>query len=142
MLLVAGGVSDQGLLLSAAAFGGVGVAVGVLYLLFPQGPQFALNAANGMAMYTCLYAVIGRAAFPHAADWARLLAFPLPVAAFVGACWVRRGELRPWIRAEQVPDLAHLPRFARWLVAMGAIAVLCLAVPINRAGPVTQTFAL
>ena len=142
MLLVAGGVADQGLLLSATAFCGVGVAVGVLYLLFPQGPQFALNAANGMAMYTCLYAVIGRAAFPEAANWARLLAFLLPVAAFVGACWVRRRELQPWIGAEQAPDLEHLPRFARWLGAMGAVAVLSLALPISRAGPGPQTVGL
>jgi uncharacterized Tic20 family protein len=142
MLLVAGGVADQGLLLSAAAFGGVGVAVAALYLLFPQGTQFALNAANGLAMYTCLYAVIGRAAFPDAADWARLLGFLLPVAAFVGACWARRRELRPWVGAEQAPDLEHLPRFARWLVAMGAVAVLSLALPIGRAGPGTQTLAL
>jgi hypothetical protein len=142
MLLVAGGVADQGLLLSAAAFGGVGVAVGALYLLFPQGTQFALNAANGMAMYTCLYAVIGRAAFPEAADWARLLAFLMPIAAFVGACWARRRELRPWIGAEQAPDLEHLPRFARWLGAMAAVAVLSLALPFNRAGPGAQTPAL
>ena len=81
MLLVAGGVADEGLLFSAVAFGGVGIAVGALYLLFPQGLQFALNAANGMAMYTCLYAVIGRAAFPVAADWSRLVAFLLVVLA-------------------------------------------------------------
>jgi hypothetical protein len=142
MLLVAGGVADEGLLFSAVAFGGVGVAAGALYLLFPQGPQFALNAANGMAMYTCLYAVIGRAAFPQAADWARLPAFLLPIAAFVGACWVRRGALRPWIRAAQAPDLAHLPRFARWLGAVGAVAVLSLALPFSRAAPGTQTLAL
>lgn len=142
MLLVAGGVADQGLLLSAAAFGGVGLAVAALYLLFPQGTQFALNAANGMAMYTCLYAVIGRAAFPEAADWARLFAFLMPIAAFVVACWVRRDELRPWIAAEQAPDLEHLPRFARWLGAMGAVAVLSLALPFNRAGAGAQTPAL
>ena len=142
MLLVAGGVADQGLLLSAAAFCGVGLAIGALYALFPQGPQFALNAANGLAMYTCLYAVIGRAAFPGAADWARLLAFLLPIASFVAACWVRRHELQPWIGAEQAPDLQHLPRFARWLGAVGAVAVLSLALPVNRAGPGVQTLAL
>ena len=142
MLLVAGGVADQGLLLSGAAFAGVGSAVAALYVLFPQGPQFALNAANGMAMYTCLYAVIGRAAFPDAADWARLVAFLMPIAAFVGACWAGRRELRPWVGAEQAPDLEHLPRFARWLLAMGAVAVLSLALPFNRAGPGAQTPAL
>lgn len=142
MLLVAGGVADDGLLFSAVAFGGVGIAVGLLYLLFPQGPQFALNAANGMAMYTCLYAVIGRAAFPEAADWARLVAFLLPVSAFVAACWVRRRAMRPWVAAEQAPDLEHLPRFARWLLSVGAVAVLSLALPISRADPDTQTLAL
>ena len=142
MLLVAGGVADDGLLFSAVAFGGVGVAVGVLYLLFPQGPQFALNAANGLAMYTCLYSVIGRSAFPEAEDWARLGAFLLPIAAFVGACWLRRRELRPWIGAAHPPDLAHLPRFAGWLAAMGAVAVLSLALPFSRAAPGTQTAAL
>ena len=52
MLLVADGVADEGPLFSAVAFGGVGAAVGALYLAFPQGPQFALNAANGLAMVT------------------------------------------------------------------------------------------
>ncbi len=142
MLLVAGGVADHGLLFSAVAFGGVGIAVGVLYVLFPQGPQFALNAANGMAMYTCLYAVIGRAAFPEAAEWTRPVAFLLPIVAFVGACWAQRHALRPWIGTAHAPDLAHLPRFARWLGAMGAVAVLCLALPFSRAAPGTQTVAL
>lgn len=142
MLLVAGGVADEGWLFSAVAFCGVGAAVGVLYLLFPHGPQFALNAANGLAMYTCLFAVVGRSAFPEAEDWARPLAFLLPVACFVGACWVRRAALRPWVAAAHAPDLAHLPRFAGWLAAMGAVAVLSLALPFNRAAPGTQTLWL
>lgn len=142
MLLVAGGVADEGWVLSAVAFCGVGVAVGALYLLFPQGPQFALNAANGLAMYTCLFAVVGRSAFPGAEDWARPVAFLLPIASFVGACWALRGALRPWVAAAHPPDLAHLPRFAGWLAAMGTVAVLSLALPFNRAAPETQTFAL
>jgi enamine deaminase RidA (YjgF/YER057c/UK114 family) len=142
MLLVAGGVADEGWLFSAAAFIGVGAAVGALYLLFPHGPQFALNAANGLAMYTCLFAVVGRSAFPEAEDWARPVAFLLPIASFVGACWALRAAMRPWIAAAHAPDLAHLPRFAGWLAAMGAVAVLCLALPINRTAPGTQTLAM
>jgi len=142
MLLVAGGVADEGFVFSAFAVCGVGAAVGVLYLLFPQGPQFALNAANGLAMYTCLFAVVGRSAFPDAADWARIAAFLLPIVAFVGACWVRRRALRPWIGAAHAPDLAHLPRFAGWLAAMGAVAVLSLSLPFSRAAPGAQTAAL
>lgn len=142
MLLVAGGVADEGYFFSVVAVLGVGAAVGALYLLFPQGPQFALNAANGMAMYTCLFTVVGRSAFPAAQDWARPVAFVLPIAAFVAACWALRGALQPWVATAQAPDLRHLPRFAAWLAAMGAVAVLALALPINRAGPVAQTWAL
>jgi hypothetical protein len=130
MLLVAGGVADEGPLFSAVAFGGVGTAVGALYLAFPQGPQFALNAANGLAMYTCLYAVVGRAAFL------------LPIAAFVLACWLRRNALRPLVGADQSPDFTHLPRFARWMGMVGAVGVLSLALPVSRADPGTQTAAL
>ena len=142
MLLVAGGVADEGWVFSAVAVCGVGAAVGALYLLFPHGPQFALNAANGLAMYTCLFAVVGRSAFPEAEDWSRPVAFLLPIVSFVGACWTLRGALRPWVAAAHAPDLAHLPRFAGWLAAMGAMAVLCLALPFNRAAPGTQTVAL
>ena len=142
MLLVAGGVADDGYLFSIVAVVGVGAAVGALYLLFPQGAQFALSAANGMAMYTCLFSVVGRSAFPDANDWARPAAFALPIAAFVGACWVRRRALRPRIAAAQAPDPAHLPLFAGWLGATAAVAVLSLALPFNRAGAGTQTLAL
>jgi len=142
MLLVAGGDADEGPLFSAVAFGGVGAAVGALYLAFPQGPQFALNAASVLAMYTCLYAVVGRAAFPLAWDRSRLAGFLLPIGAFVLACWLRRGALRPLIGADQSPDFTHLPRFARWMGMVGAVGMLSLALPISRADPGTQTAAL
>jgi hypothetical protein len=89
-LLVAGGVADQGWGFSVAALGVAALAVGGLHLIFPHGPLFALSVANGLAVYICLYVVLGRAAFPLALDWARPLGFLLPVASFVGACWWRR----------------------------------------------------
>jgi hypothetical protein len=84
-LLVAGGVADQGWGFSAIALGVAALAVGGLHLIFPHGPLFALGVSNGLAVYICLYAVLGRAAFPWALDWARPLGFLLPVASFVGA---------------------------------------------------------
>ncbi|MFC7477038.1 potassium channel family protein [Dankookia sp. GCM10030260] len=142
MLLVAGGIADRGGAFPLVVLGGAAAAMGLLYLVFPHGPQFALGAANGLAMYACLYAVLGRAGFPGAPDWARGIGFVLPVLAFVVACWHRRLLLRGWAQGEEPADLTHLPRFARWLVATGAVGVVSLATPINRLDPTGQGVAL
>ena len=142
MLLVAGGIADRGGTLPIFVLGGAATAMGLLYLLFPHGPQFALGAANGLAMYACLYAVLGRAGFPAAPALARGLGFLLPVLAFVIACWRRRDLLRAWAQGEEPADIAHLPRFARWLVATGAVGVISVSVPINRLAPDQQGYAL
>jgi hypothetical protein len=142
MLLVAGGIADRGGAFPFVVLGGAAAAMGLLYLVFPHGPQFALGAANGLAMYACLYAVLGRAGFPEAPGWARGIGFVLPVFAFVIACWHRRLLLRTWAQGEEPADIAHLPRFARWLVATGAVGVVSLAVPINRLDPGAQALAL
>ncbi|MDO9712422.1 potassium channel family protein [Paracraurococcus lichenis] len=142
MLLVAGGVADQGGVFPLVVLGGAAAAVGALYLIYPHGPQFALGTANGLAMYACLYAVLGRAGFPEAPPAARMIGFLLPVAGFVAACWVKRGVLRAWAQGEEAADIAHLPRFARWLVAVGLVGVVSLSVPINRLGEPQQGAAL
>jgi hypothetical protein len=141
-LLVAGGVADQGWGFPLAALVVAGLAMGGLHLLFPHGPLFALGMANGLAVYICLYVVLGRAAFPLALDWARPLGFLLPVASFVGACWLRRQELARLALGLVPPDLEHLPRFARWLLFTGAVGVVSLATPINRLPELEQTAAL
>jgi hypothetical protein len=140
MLMVAAGVADQGWAFAAASLLIASLALGGLNLLFPQGLTFAFGVANGLAVYVCLFVVIGRAGFPLAQEWSRPVAFLLPVLAFVGACWWRRDTLSA--AAEGSPDLLHFPRFARWLAATGLVGVVCLASPISRLGPAGQTFAL
>jgi hypothetical protein len=142
MLLVAGGVADRGLLFPVAVLAGSGGALAVLYALFPHGPHFALGAANGLAMYICLYVVLGRAGFPGAQEWARLVGFLLPVFGFVLACWWRRPELGMAAEGEETPDLDHLPRFARWLLTTGVVGLVALALPIGRLDAVGQSFSL
>jgi len=142
MLLVAGGIADRGGAFPLVVLGGAAVAMGLLYLIFPHGPQFALGAANGLAMYACLFAVLGRAGFPEAPPLARGAGFLLPILLFVLACWFRRGLLRTWAQGEAAADIAHLPRFARWLLATGAVGVVSLAMPINRLDPAGQGLAL
>jgi len=143
MLLVAAAAGDNGWLFSAAALVVAGLAIGGLYLVFPHGPLFALGVANGLAVYMCLYVVIGRSAFPHALGWALPIGFLMPVAAFVGACWLKRGELVALAsRGLDDADLAHLPRVLRWFAMCGLVGVLALASPFNREGPESQTMVL
>ncbi|HYZ32867.1 MAG TPA: ion channel [Crenalkalicoccus sp.] len=142
MLLVAGAAADRGGLFPIAVLVIAGLAVGALSLIFPRGPLFALGAANGLAMYTCLYVVLGRAGFPDAEPWAQPLGFLLPVLAFVLACWICRHPLRRFAQQEDSSDLAHLPRFARWLAAVAGVGVISLALPIGRMDPAHQTLAL
>ncbi len=141
-LLVAGAVADQGWGFSVVALAVAGLAVGGLHLIFPQGPLFGLGVANGLAVYICLYAVLGRAAFPLAEAWARPVGFLLPVASFVGACWWRRRTLLKVAEGLVAPDLEHLPRFARWLMFTAVVGVVSLATPINRLPPLEQSAAL
>jgi hypothetical protein len=140
MLVVAAGVADQGLAFAAASLLIASLALGGLNLIFPHGLTFAFGVANGLAVYVCLFVVIGRAGFPLAHEWARPLAFLLPVLAFVIACWWQRRALSA--AAEGSADLAHFPRFARWLLASGVVGVFSLASPITRLGPDGQTLSL
>ena len=143
MLLVAAAVGDEGWLFSAAALAVAGLAVGGLYLVFPHGPLFGLGVANGLAVYMCLYVVIGRSAFPGVLPWALPIGFLMPVAAFVSVCWLRRRELVS-LASEGLDeaDIAHLPRFLRWLAMCGVVGVLSLGSPFNRATPEAQTVVL
>jgi len=143
MLLVAAAAGDDGWLFSVAALAVAGLAMGGLYLVFPHGPLFGLGVANGLAVYMCLYVVIGRSAFPHVLDWAVPIGFLMPVAAFVGTCWLRRRELVA-LASEGLDDadITHLPRFLRWLALCGVVGVLSLASPFNRESAEIQTIVL
>jgi hypothetical protein len=140
MLVVAAGVADQGWAFAAASLLIASLALGGLNLLFPHGLTFAFGMANGLALYVSLFAVIGRAGFPLAAEWSRGVGFLLPVLAFVGACWWRRRALRTAV--EGSADLAHFPRFLRWLLASGFVGVVSLSLPVTRLDPGGQTLAL
>ena len=143
MLLVAAAVGDDGWLFSVAALVVAVLAMGGLYLVFPHGPLFGLGVATGLAVYMCLYVVIGRSAFPQVLAWALPIGFLMPVASFVAACWLKRRELVA-LASEGLDkaDITHLPRFLRWLGLCGVVGVLSLASPFNRFGAEAQTVSL
>lgn len=131
-LLVAGGVADQDTPFPFLVIGVAALGLGTLYLLFPHGMHAAFGISAGLAVYACLFTVMGRAAFPDAPPWSRAPAFLMPVAAFLVAVWWRRGTLRLVAEADRPFDLDHLPRMARWLIPIWAIGAFSLALPINR----------
>lgn len=142
MLLVALGVSDQGWVFAIATLLIASLALGGLHFVFPHGLLFALGLANGLAIYVCLFVVIGRASFPDAAEWSRSVAFLLPVLSFVLACVVRRRALTAAASSVMGADLQHLPRFVRWMIPTAVIGAVSLSLPVNRADPGWQTLAL
>ncbi len=141
-LLVAGGVADQGTLFPFLVIGVAALGLGTLYLLFPHGLHFAFGTSAGLAVYACLFAVMGRAAFPGAGQPPRALAFLMPVLAFLVAIWRRRRSLRLVAEAVHPFDLGHLPRMAHWLVPVWAVGALSLALPVNRLPAGEQSVAL
>lgn len=141
-LLVAGGVADQDSPFPYLVIGVAALGLGTLYLLFPHGMHAAFGISAGLAVYACLFTVMGRAAFPDAPSWSRAPAFLMPVAAFLVAVWWRRGKLRLVAEAERPFDLDHLPRMARWLIPVWAIGAFSLALPVNRLPVFDQGTAL
>ena len=141
-LLVAGGVADQGTDMPFLVIGVAALGLGTLYLLFPHGLHFAFGTSAGLAAYACLFAVMGRAAFPEAHGMTRGVAFLLPVLSFLAAVWWRRRTLRLVAEAAQPFDLGHLPRMARWLIPVVAVGAFSLALPVNRLPATDQGTAL
>ncbi len=141
-LLVAGGVADQGTLFPFMVISVAALGLGTLYLLFPHGLHFAFGTSAGLAVYACLFAVMGRAAFPEASALARAVAFLSPVLSFLIAVWRRRRTLRLVAEAEHPFDLGHLPRMAHWLIPVWAVGALSLSLPVNRLPAIEQSLAL
>lgn len=141
-LLVAWGVADQGHLMPLAVIGVAALGLGLLYWLFPHGLHFAFGTATGLAIYASLFVVLGRAQFPDAPDWARPIAFLMPVASFLGTVWWRRARLTEIAERQAASHLDHLGHTARWLVFVAMVGVVCFMLPINRLAPGAQAAAL
>lgn len=140
--LVAAGVADRGSWFPLVVIGTAALGMGSLYLIFPQGLHFAFGTSAGLALYACLFVVIGRAGFPDAEPWARAPGFLLPVAAFLAAVWARRKRLTLIASRGRPFDVEHLPRMARWLIPVWMVGALSMSLPINRMDPFDQSIAM
>jgi hypothetical protein len=143
MLLVSAAIADRGGLLPLSVLGVSAAAIGLLYLAFPRGPQFALGISTGLAMYACIFVVISRAAFPHAPGWVLPVAHAMPILSFVAVCLARRAALRRFAQqGERGADLARMPHSARWLLVTAVVGLVSLSAPVNRLAPDGQGVAL
>jgi hypothetical protein len=144
LLPVAIAVGDHGWVFSLVALVMTCSLVFVLCALLPHGPVFALSVVTALAVYICLFVVIGRSAFPTVLWWAEPLAFSIPILGFIGTCWLQRARLSAPMdpAAELEGDFTHLPRFSRWFALCAVVGVLCVGLPFNRLSPELQAVVL
>ncbi|MCX7685868.1 MAG: ion channel [Acetobacteraceae bacterium] len=142
-LLLSAALAADGRIGAVAVIGAAAASFGAASLLVPRGPLFAFGLGMGLVLYATVFSVLATAQFPQAGEWARVVAFLLPLAAFLGTIWARRAEVARIAEARsESAELAALPARLRWLVAAAAVGLLCFLLPLNRAEPWVQSLAL
>jgi len=91
------------------------VGFGFFYLLFATGAYFGLVMANGLAVYVSLFAFFRDANFAASSDAAALVAFAVPVLAFLAGCFLHRAAIGTALAARHDEVPRHLPPMVRWM---------------------------
>ena len=103
------------LLFAATTLATCAVGFGFFYLLFATGAYFGLVMANGLAVYVSLFAFFRDANFAAASDTAALVAFALPVLAFLGGCAMSQAPIGRALAARHDELPRQLPPMVRWM---------------------------
>jgi voltage-gated potassium channel len=106
-----------------------GLGFGFFYPLFATGAHFGMVMANALAVYVCLFAFFRDANFAAAPNAAALIAFALPVLAFLAGCFLARDTIGQALaeRHDELPR--HLPPMARWLPAAALVGIASFVLP-------------
>ena len=112
---------------AAATLATCAVGFGFFYLLFATGAYFGLVMANGLAVYVSLFAFFREANFAEASDTAALVAFALPVLAFLAGCALHNAAIGGALAArhDEVPH--RLPPVIRWMPVSLAVGIASFA---------------
>jgi voltage-gated potassium channel len=105
------------------------VGLGFFYLLFPGGLHFGVTVANLLAFYACLFAFFHEADYPDALPIFVDIAFLLPVAGFLGCCFLRRSRIAEIIDMRRSSPLLHMPRLTRWVPGVALVGLASFALP-------------
>jgi voltage-gated potassium channel len=139
--LVIAGIGGDGTF-ELAALATCGVGFGFFYLVFAGGMHFGITVANLLAIYACMFVFFRDANFPDARETPSIVAWALPVAGFLGSCFLRRPEVAGAIRARRIRELEHLPRLTRWVPGTLAVGAISFALPRLALTPSEQGAAL
>ena len=129
-------------LLNIVLLFGLVAAAAFFMLVFPGSQFFNLALANFLAVYVCLFALFTEVNFaPRVSDWAVMLGFLLPIAAFLaGALW-RRDRIRNIVTASHVREEHHFGRVVWWLIPIFGIGALTFLLPGSGLGGAETTAA-
>lgn len=97
--------------------------------LFPGSRFTTMALANFLSVYICLYIFFVNANFADAAPWAVRLAYVLPIFAYVGGVWLRRGSIHRLVRHESDTRIHYSPRVFLWLIPVFAVGMASFLVP-------------
>lgn len=103
--------------------------VSSIYLLFPGSQFFSIALANFLGVYTCIFIFFVEANFGPVRQAPMLIGYVLPVLAFVGGAWARRGQIRSIVTSERLRDERHFARVFLWLVPVFAIGAMTFLLP-------------
>ncbi len=103
------------LVFAATTLATCAVGFGFFYLLFATGAYFGLVMANGLAVYVSLFAFFRDANFAEASDATALVAFAMPVLAFLAGCFVSRAAIGRALAARHDEVPRRLPSMVRWM---------------------------
>lgn len=117
-------------LLNLVLLAGLFAAAAFFFLVFPGSQFFNVALVNFLAVYVCLFVLFTEVNFaPQVADWAVMLGFLLPIAAFLaGALW-RREQIRSIVTASHVREEHHFGRVFWWLLPIAVIGALTFLLP-------------
>jgi voltage-gated potassium channel len=118
------------------------VGFGFFYLLFATGAYFGLVMANGLAVYVSLFAFFREANFNAASDTAALVAFALPVLAFLAGCFAHQAAIGRALAARHDEVPRRLPPMVRWMPISLVVGAASFAVREWGLPPVAQGQAL
>lgn len=119
-----------------------GLGFGFFYLLFATGAHFGMVMSNALAVYVCLFAFFRDANFGSAPQGAALIAFVLPVLAFLSGCFVGRSAIGRALAARHDELPRHLPPMIRWLPAAAIVGAVSFALPETGLSVAQQGHAL
>lgn len=142
-LLLSAALMADGRVGALAVIGGAAASLGIASLVVPRGALFAFGLGMGLVLYATVFHVLAHAQFPRASEAAHVVAFLLPLIAFLGMVWWRRQEVEHLADARSgAAELAALGARLRWLGATAVVGLVCFVLPLSRAEPLMQSLWL